>query len=59
MDYNFFLFIKLNDLLFPSKVEYDLQFRYMEVKFKEWQEWDFINGHEMGAYESIIKFLKK
>ena len=59
MDYNFFLFTKLNDVIFPSKVEYDLQFRYMIVLFHEWEEWDSKNGDGIGTYESILQFLQK
>jgi hypothetical protein len=59
MDYNFFLFTKLHDVIFPSKVEYDLQFDNLKVLFYEWEEWDEKNGDGIGTYESILKFLEK
>lgn len=61
MNYNFFLFVKLNDVIFPSKVEYDLQFEYLQVKFREWEEWDLINvnADKVGAYESMLNFIQK
>lgn len=59
MNYNFFLFTKLNDVIFPSNQEYDLQFRYLEILFKEWEQWDLEHGNQIGTYESIEKFLTR
>jgi hypothetical protein len=57
MDYYFFIFAKIHHELFPSKKGYDLQFRYLQIKFKEWQEWDLINGQNIFTAESMARFI--
>lgn len=56
--YNLFIFTKIHDKIFPSKHGYDLQFRYMQVKFKEWEEWNLIHGQNIFPAESMERFIR-
>lgn len=59
MDYNFFLFTKLHEVIFNPKTEYDILFGELIKLYEEWEEWDLTNGSNMSTYESILKFLNK
>jgi hypothetical protein len=57
MNYEFFIFTKIHDKIFPSKHGFDLQFRYLQIKFNEWQKWNLINGQNIFLEESIARFI--
>lgn len=59
MNYNFFLFTKLHEIIFNPKTEYDRLFDELILLYEEWEEWDSKNGSDIGTYESILKFLNK
>jgi hypothetical protein len=59
MDYNFFLFTKLHEVVFKPKTEYDILFDELIKLYEEWEEWDLKNASDLGTYESILKFLNK
>lgn len=59
MDYSFFLFTKLHEVIFKPKNEYDRLFDELIPLYEEWEEWDLTNGSNMSTYESILKFLIK
>ena len=59
MDYNFFLFTKLHEIIFNPKTEYDRLFEELILLYEEWEQWDLKNGSNIGTYESILKFLNK
>ena len=59
MEYNFFLFTKLHEIIFNPKTEYDRLFDELILLYEEWEEWDLKNASDIGTYESILKFLNK
>ena len=59
MDYSFFLFTKLHEVIFKPKTEYDRLFDELIPLYEEWEEWDLKNASDVGTYESILKFLNK
>lgn len=56
--YDFFLFSKLYELYKPSDEPYDVAFFEVRTRYKQWELWDDENGHRIGTYESIEKFLQ-
>jgi hypothetical protein len=58
MDYNFFLFTKLHEVVFKPETEYDRLFDELIPLYEEWEEWDLKNASDVGTYESILKFLE-
>jgi hypothetical protein len=59
MDYNFFLFTKLHEIIFNPKTEYDILWEELILLYEDWEEWDSKNGDGIGTYESILQFLQK
>lgn len=59
MEYNFFLFTKLHEIIFNPKTEYDILFDELILLYEDWQVWDTKNGRNIGTYESILQFLDK
>lgn len=59
MDYNFFLFTKLHEVIFKPKTEYDILFNELIILYDEWEQWDIVAcPSDLGTYDSILKFLK-
>jgi hypothetical protein len=56
MSYDYFLFVKLLDVVFPTQLEYDLQFDIVTDLYDEFLEWDTMEGD---LYEVIIQFLEE
>ena len=59
MEYNFFLFTKLHEIIFNPKTEYDILFDELTILYEDWEVWDLKNGRDIGTYESILQFLDK
>jgi len=59
MEYNFFLFTKLHEIIFNPKTEYDILFDELTILYEDWEVWDLKNGRDIGTYESILQFLNK
>jgi len=59
MEYTFFLFTKLHEIIFNPKTEYDILFDELILLHEDWQVWDTKNGRNIGTYESILQFLDK
>jgi hypothetical protein len=59
MDYNFFLFTKLHEIIFNPKTEYDRLWKELILLYEDWEVWDLENGRNIGTYESILNFLDK
>lgn len=59
MEYNFFLFTKLHEIIFNPKTEYDRLFDELILLYEEWEDWDLKNASDVGTYESMEKFLKE
>jgi hypothetical protein len=59
MEYNFFLFTKLHEIIFNPKTEYDILFGELILLYEDWEVWDLKNGRDIGTYESILQFLDK
>jgi len=59
MEYNFFLFTKLHEIIFNPKTEYDRLFDELIILYEDWEEWDLKNASDVGTYESMEKFLKE
>jgi hypothetical protein len=59
MDYNFFLFTKLHEIIFNPKTEYDRLWEELILLYEDWEVWDLENGRNIGTYESILNFLDK
>jgi hypothetical protein len=59
MEYNFFLFTKLHEIIFNPKTEYDILFGELILPYEDWEVWDLKNGRDIGTYESILQFLDK
>jgi hypothetical protein len=57
MNYDFFLFSKLHEIKNHSEMEYDLLFEIVCESFRQWEQWDEINGKNIGTYESMQKFI--
>ena len=59
MEYNFFLFTKLHEIIFNPKTEYDRLFDELIILYEDWEGWDLKNASDVGTYESMEKFLKE
>ena len=59
MEYNFFLFTKLHEIIFNPKTEYDILFGELILLYEDWEVWDLKSGRDIGTYESILQFLDK
>lgn len=57
MDYSFYLFTKLHDVLYQSDAPYDEQFDYLEFRYEKYYKSKY-NDPNKGEYECMVDFLK-
>lgn len=56
-NYSFFLFTKLFDVYHTTESPYDILFEEMCDMYKDWGDWDKVNGSHIGEYESMCEYL--
>jgi hypothetical protein len=57
MNYRFFLFSKLFDVIISIEYEYDLMFEDLQILFEEYDTSSYNDSNE-SEYECIVKFFK-
>ena len=58
MDYNFYLFVQLRNVIMPTETEYDLQYEIDCVMYEEFLNSSY-NNESNSFYDCICDYLSK